>query len=257
MSASASANANTLVYDEKTANLILYACLKRNQRYSTELAHTFVQWKSNTEFPSKTNLYQKIIRFFQERVLEKSIPIFAKTMTGELIPLEYRPYCDKRDLLEQLDRIDSDQFSFGSTNIVRLVEDPTKPVEEGEIFALFQHDIQTVQYTDVQWCDDANVSIHDGPSISYTIKIKSNCFIHSVNGYVGVSQDQVIILDHLFEKNMIMSYNACFVAGQCSLDQIHELVRAIYYNSMDGRYYLTESAQDDLITLFNIIRRDI
>jgi hypothetical protein len=88
-----------LVYLQTKLLLFTY-CVEHNLRCTDEIVSSFIQWKKTIEFPPNTNRYQKATQFFQKK--EEEIPIFAKTMTGELIPLVYHSVRNIRDLLLQL-----------------------------------------------------------------------------------------------------------------------------------------------------------
>lgn len=245
-----------LVFGEKTEDyedVILRVCIERNQRYSHKLVEEYIQWEKANEFASNVHLYKKVYFFFKQRVLEKNIPIFAKTMTGELIPLLYRPYCDKRNLLEQLEEIDSDLYPFGSTNIFRLVEDPSKPVEEGEIFGIIQHEFHVVRYNFIL-DDTSGVIPKNGPYIYYDFKIKAKCFTHDGN-HLDIDHDEVeVSIKHFLDKNTVVTCPS----NEYPIDRIHEEIGSIYFNTNNGdRYYINEQAQQELVALFHIVRRDL
>lgn len=165
-------DANPLRIRMETSHLLLTLCVKRNLQYTNTLFETYVEWKKTVEFAPKTNLYQKTSRFLQETFPEEekenAIPIYAKTMTGELIPLNYYPHSDKRNLQLQLQQVDPEQFPLGSTNIVRLSDDPSAPIQQEEIFGILQHSTKFVTYA--RYTDDQvqfGFTSENGPCISY------------------------------------------------------------------------------------------
>lgn len=245
------------VFGEKAPNyaeVVLRVCVERNLRYSDELVQEYIRWENSTEFAHNVSLYKKVCFFFKQRVLAEKIPIFAKTMAGELIPLQYRPYCDKRNLLEQLEEIDQDLYPIGSTNIIRLVEDSTAPVEEGEVFAIVQQEFHAVQYTNLLSGDSATVTVKHGPKITYNFKIKPKYFTRDECGHLDENLEDVdVSLTHFLHKNTVMTSRFWDVYP---IERLHEEIGSICYNMDVGRYYINEQAQQELVALFHIVRRD-
>lgn len=244
-----------VVFGEKAPNyaeVVLRVCVERNLRYSAELVQEYIQWENATEFTRDVTLYKKVCFFFKQRVLAEKIPVFAKTMSGELLPLLYRPYCDKRNLLEQLEEIDQDLYPIGSTNIIRLVEDSTAPVEEGEIFAIIQQEFHAVQYTDLYSGDNPSVTVKDGPSITYHFKIKPKYFTRE-SAHLDENLDDIhVFLTHFLDKNTVMT--SCFW-DEYPIQRLREKI-SICYSTVEGRYYINQQAQQELVALFHIVRRD-
>lgn len=260
---------SVIPFDESTvdcADAVFGVCIDLNRRYSHDLVKEYIQWEATAAYPPGVERDDKVRAFFHLRLPSPSIPIFAKTMTGELIPLVYRADCDKRHLLKQLETIDAAQFPIGSTDLIRLAES-SMPVEEGEIVGLFQHGIQTVAYPK-QW-DVSDVTLYHGSTIEYCFTIKFSQFtFRGVYGEDVDFDDDVydehltgdidikIDLIHYLERGMIGS-SRCFGNGEYtiySLDQLHDL--EIRYITKEGRYVLKEQARQDLIAMFQVVRRD-
>lgn len=121
-----------------TMYVLMKIGFKQGLRCDRALTEQFIQWKNHTEFPPKTNLYQKALQFIQMRCEESEpIPVFAKTMLGDLIPLEYHPDRDAQDMLIQLEKFDPQLYPLGSVSLTRSEENAGEPVEKSEIFFLF------------------------------------------------------------------------------------------------------------------------
>lgn len=248
----------------ETSCVLMSLCVKSNLSYTLNIHEAFMEWKKVTEFAPKTNLYQKAYRFIQETLLqeeksEKSIPIYAKTLTGDIISLMYNPHYDKRDLQLQLQTIDPTHFPISSTNIVRLSEDPTAPVNAEEIVGLFQHGAKLVYYSPYSK-DHVGRGYYSeyGPSICYAFYIKKEGINRSKE--YGILFDIPINLYYYPETKMIETKQV--IAKPFPLDKLREMI-AMYipvihnvlpYNRNNTT--LTEEAQEELIAIFNTVRRD-
>lgn len=257
----AARDANPQRVFRETKMLLLSLCVDRNLLCTDEMVAAFLQWKMTVEFPPKTNRYQKAIQFLKEREEDRGVPIFAKTMTGELIPLVYHSDRDKRDLLLQLEKVDSEQFPLGSTNIIRIADDSIKPVEAEEIFGLYKNGATLVRYA-----GDGPFS-KDNVRFGFTKKtINKLCVCYNFGilpeGIVPhprmkINYSERVNFEYFYETQEISCYGNTDVYP---LSDIRNLVRQIHIRSHLYTFdytTLTEQAQDDLIAMFETLRRDI
>jgi len=245
----------------ETKMLLLSLCVDRNLRCTDEMVAAFLQWKTAVEFPPKTNRYQKAIQFLKEREEDKGVPIFAKTMTGELIPLVYHSDRDKRDLLLQLEEVDSEQFPLGSTNIVRIADDPSKPVEAEEIFGLYKNGATLVRYAgDGPFSKDMvrfgfTRNTNNKLCVCYNFSILPEGIVPHQRMKIDYSER--IMFEYYHETQEITCYG---ISNVYPLSEIRELVKNIRirsYKYTSDYTTLTEQAQDDLIAVFETLRRDL
>jgi hypothetical protein len=249
----------------ETTYLLLTICVKRNLQYTDKLFQMYVEWKKTMEFAPKTNLYQKVSCFLRETFPEEdeekenAISIYAKTMTGELIPLNYYPHSDKRILQLQLQKIDPEQFPLGSTNIVRLSEDPSAPVQQEEIFGILQHSTKLVTYA--RHVDDQvkfGFNPENGPCISYQFYVIPAGLVSLAGSELKYSTPF-----HIFyypEKKLVDIENISFHPHP--LENLAEKIRkTTIMASTDSYPYrykagFTQDATEEMVTLFQTLLHD-
>lgn len=238
--------------------LLFKLCIERNILYSEQLFQNYTEWKKVTELDHGSNRYTKMVRFLQENVSDKNgIPIYAKTMTGELIPLVYHVGYDKRDLQFQLQTVDPEQFPIGSTNICRVVEDSSEPVKEGEIFAIFQHITQYVNYA-VYYEDRVlpGISPDNYPGIYYRFYVEPEGFTRCSE--LDIPCINTIDFDYYPDLKRF-NYGPRLVEPYL-IERLDEVVKnvPIYVQIYPTIYpsHLTQKAQEELIALIHTMRRD-
>ena len=240
----------------ETFYVLMTLCLKDNHACTMDTVDAYMEWKKTVEFPPNTNLYQKCIRFRNETMRDETIavPIYAKTMTGELIPLVYHPHHDSRELLIQLHQISPEEFPIGSTMIRRLCDDPSVPVQEGDVFGLFRHNATLVYYEPHRHEVAELERTFDRVIVEYDLKIRSAGFNCDPDHEVR-SQD-LLTLRYAPERQTIST----------SRNGIHRSLRDIRdalrewqaFDYMVGDYYtLNEQAQEEIVAVFEAIRRDL
>lgn len=245
----------------ETTYLLLTICVKRNLRYTDQLYEQYTEWKKVREFAPKTNLYQKVYRFLgetfpEEEEKENAIPIYAKTMTGELIPLNYHPHSDKRDLQLQLQQVDPNQFPLGSTKLVRLSEDPSEPVKEEEIFGILQRVTKLVNYI-VHNNDQVNTGFtpENGPCICYQFYVIPAGVV-SVAGSVFKYSTPFQMFYYPEKKLVDIAYIS---TRPQPLENLSEKIqKASIMASTDSYPYryktsLTQEAAEEIVTLFQTV----
>lgn len=261
----AARNANPSRIRMETSYVLLRICMKRNLIYSASLLERYFEWKKVTEFPSYFNLYKKLDRFLRETFPEEerkenAIPIYAKTMTGELIPLSYHAHYDQRDLQFQLQCIDPDQFPVGSTRVVRLSDDPTAPVEENEIFGLYQSSTKFVRFSQYG-CEDqvlAGYIPENGPCICYTFWVEPTAMV-SINGS-DLKHSKNFYIYHYPEKNKVDLHH--ITTNPTSLEKLGEKIANVKISIATSTYpyqwkgSLTQEAAEELAALFQMVRRN-
>lgn len=248
-----------LAYDELYP-LMISVCKDMMIRYQPSMASEFLEWKKVTEFPPKTTRYDKFVRFINEVVkapAEHPIPIVAKLMTGELIPLEYQPRHDKRHLLVQLAKISPEEFPLGSVNITRLCEDPSVPVKEGDVFGLFQNGAKHVSYLHrsnermISWSHDKKY----GPSICYHFQALPSCTIY-LNGQKAMHARHFCL--YYYPRDQLVSKDS--YTTPCYVHELIDNLRSKYigepWEAHVSRYTLTEDALVELCAIFEAIRME-
>lgn len=240
--------------------LMISVCLEMTIRYQPSLIWDFLEWKKVIEFPPKTNRYEKVIRFINEAVkarAEHPIPIVAKLMTGELIPLEYQPHLDKRHLQEQLAKISPEEFPIGSVNITRLCDDPRVPVKEGDVFGLFQNGAKYVSYLHrahekiISWVFDKKY----GPCITYHFQVSPSGAVR-LNGDPLTHSNQFHL--YYYPRDQLVSKDN--YTTPCPFDQLIDHLRTKHightWEAAAYRYMLTDDALAELYAIFNAIRME-
>lgn len=240
-------------------HLLMSICMEDNLKCNTATVDAYLAWKSTKTFPPKTNRHQKCTQFIRETILtldqQPGIPVYAKTMTGELIPLLYRPTRDSRDLLLQLEQFSRDEFPVGSTILARLYdeEDTNTPVKEGDLFGLFQHGASLVSYLPNYASDDVQLSYDGVLTIRYYLFVKRDGFIHDPkeDGLI----DQRLTLYYFPENQTIaMQWDTTRrpVADWRAL--LRDLM--VYQQLVGESFALSNQAQEEIISVFEAIRRD-
>lgn len=244
-------------------SLLLQFCLKLERAYTDELLSEFVRWKLDpaSGAAGMHNLYDKMEAFMKQlqKKQNDSFPVMVKTMTGDLISLEYSPSRDRQQLVQQLMRLDSEIFPENQTLVVRIVEDEKEPVCEGEIFgSIVVPPPSLVSFQRVEEC-----STLDQPAICYPFYLKPNAF-HPYRDVQGIMMLPVystpVTVVHQFEKNTfsLRRYNRNVSSNEYS--SLHELLEQSTYDCND-RYYmhhslhLTAEAIQEIVQLFQVVRR--
>lgn len=238
--------------------LLFKLCIERNILYSEQLFENYTEWKKVTEFDHGSNRYTKMLRFLQENVSDKNgIPIYAKTMTGELVPLVYHVGYDKRDLQFQLQTVDPEQFPMGSTNIVRLREDSSEPVKEGEVFGIFQHITRCVHYA-VYYEDRVlpGITSANYPGIYYRFYVEPEGFTRCSE--LDIPCINTIDFDYYPDLKRFNYGNR--LAELCPIERLDEVVQhvriSVQLYPTTYPSHLTQKAQEELIALIHTMRRD-
>ena len=239
----------------ETFNVLMILCLEDNLRCTMETVNAYMEWKKTVEFPPRANLYQKCERFLRNTILKETaeVPIYAKTMTGELIPLLYHPHHDSRDLLIQLEKIDPEEFPIGSTTLTRLCEDATTPVMEGDIYALFRHNAQMVSYQAYRQDNVEFIPSDDHVVIRYDLKVRADAF--------GYDPNLADIDDTYFALYYSPEHQTVSVHRERNYRPLHEIRDVLreqpLYESRTGNVYrVSDRAQEEIIAVFEAIRRD-
>lgn len=242
-------------------HLLMSICLEKGLKCDASTADAYMAWKSAQEFPPNTNRYQKCMRFINERILPTDEPstgitIYAKTMTGELIPLVYHPHRDARDLLTQLELISPQEFPIGSTSISRLCEEEeaNTPVKEGDIFGLFQHGATLVSYKPQYASEDVFLSYdNERIMIQYYVFVKSDGFVQDPPQENMI--DQRLTLYYFPEDKTIATQ---WDTTRKPLAEAKDLLRhfTVYQQMIGESFALTDQAQEEIMSVFDAIRRD-
>lgn len=239
----------------ETMKILMDMCIKQNLKCDASMVDQYMAWKQTIEFPPNTNLYQKCTRFVNETFPEEAgIPIYAKTLTGELIPLVYHSHHDSRDLLLQLQILSPEEFPLGSTTIARLCEEEEAkpPVKEGDLFGLFHHGAKVVSY-----CPYSNDSVYlhkyePTVAIVYSFQIKPEGLIRGPE--LGLQRPLSLSLHYSSEKQAI-SFRAELMRPLSDLPVILQALSLFEYDTYYS-YSLTDQAQKEVMDLFEAIRRD-
>lgn len=240
----------------ETKFVLMTICVKKNLKCDPSMVDAYMEWKKAIEFPPKTNLYEKCSRFIQETVSkEVAIPIYAKTLTGELIPLVYRPQHDSRDLLLQLQEISPEEFPLGSTMLSRSCEeeDANTPVKEGDIFGLFRNNVEVVSYR--PYSRDKVEFRYDSKrvKIEYGFQIKPEGLVRASE--LRLKYPLSLSIHYLPEVQTVSTH---WYRGQVPISEFEIMLRAetLYDYSTNGSYSLTDQAREEVMAVFHAIRRD-
>ena len=137
------------IIDARKRAFILFnqLCRERNLRLDSVLSNAFLETCLLEEPFRRDQVIEQAVEFIKTHCVESApIPVMAKTMTGDLILLEYHPERDARDLLYQLQSLDPEKYLLGSVSLHRSEEKKGQPVEENEIFFLFHHGASMMEY---------------------------------------------------------------------------------------------------------------
>jgi hypothetical protein len=241
--------------------MMLRCCMEHMIRYHDSMPRDFLEWKKATKFPPKTNLYEKVERFVEETVIgraEKPIPIVAKLMTGDLIPMEYHEHHTKHYHLKQLEKLSPEEFPFGTVNFTRLCEDTKEPVKEGDVFGLFQNGAKLVSYFSqlphertISWLFDKQY----GHAICYYFMIQP-VGIRYESGRPAVRSHRVGL--YYFPREQLVTTNT--EIPPIPLDQLGNTLRTAiigYQWQVEDPFMLTEDAQADLCAVFDVVRMEL
>lgn len=239
--------------------LLMSLCMDDNLKCNAATVDAYLAWKSTKTFPPKTNRYQKCEQFIRETIMpldeQPGIPVYAKTMTGDLIPLLYHPTRDSRDLLIQLEAFSPDEFPVGSTILARIYddEDQKEPVKEGDLFGLFRHGATLVSYEPTYARDDVNLSSDGAVSIRYYLFVNKNGLINPRNP--DLLMDHRITLYYFPEDQTIATQ---WDTTRRSISDWRDLLRSltVYQYLVHESIALTDQAQEEIMAVFEAIRRD-
>lgn len=241
----------------ETMTVLMKLCVKENLTCDASTVNRYMEWKKTVEFPPNTNLYHKCARFVKEAILDKTeaIPVYAKTLTGELIPLVYHPHHDSRDLLIQLEQISPEEFPIGSTSITRLCdeEDAKTPVKEGDLFGLFQHGAKVVSYSrhTADKVECPYLSQHT--LIVYELRINPDGLVRGPQ--LRLTHSLPITLYFCPESQTISTR---WEQAHQPLSELNNLLQSItiYDFKTNYSFSLSDQAREEVIAIFHAIRRD-
>lgn len=240
----------------ETTNVLYTICVKKNLKCDPSMVDAYMAWKQTIEFPPKTNLYEKCSRFIQETIpVAEGIPIYAKTMTGELIPLVYHPHHDSRDLLLQLQQISPEEFPVGSATLARLCEEEelSAPIKEGDIVGLIQNGAEVVSYRALSM-DRVGYSYHSRHvEISYDFQVKPEGLVRGVQ--LKLKYPLSLSINYIPELNAVSTH---WSRIHVPIDEFDQMLRGIslYDYTTNHSYNLTDQARQEVIAVFQAIRRD-
>lgn len=238
----------------ETMKILMDICIKQNLKCNASMVDQYMVWKQTIEFPPNTNLYQKCTRFVNEIFPEEAgIPIYAKTLTGELIPLVYHPHHDSRDLLLQLQIISPEEFPLGSTTIARLCEEEEAPVKEGDLFGLFHHGAEVVSYRPYSDDDVHLLPYEDTVCITYGLQINPEGLIRGPQ--LGLQRPLSLSLHYSPEKQTIATRWDQSHRPMSEFSTILQTLTLYDYSTYHS-YSLTDQAQKEVMAVFEAIRRD-
>ena len=229
--------------------LLMDVHLKRGLRFNPACAEEFIRWKREAEFPPNTNLYQKVVQFIETQGDDNEpepVPVFAKTLIGDLIPLEYRAEHDAQDMLRQLAAFDP-EFRLGTVSIARAEENIGEPVEPSEIFFMYQNGTKLVTYRR----ESDFITHHNRIGYHFTVCPSG------VTDQRHRDMDTHVNILYQPETQEISDYYHDAVP----LSELRQFARDLivgYDHRYDGSiaYYLTEEAQEELCAIFEAVRRD-
>lgn len=259
----------------ETFHVLMTLCLKDNLACTMDTVDAYMEWKKTVEFPPKTNLYQKCTRFLKETVRDETVavPVYAKTMTGELIPLVYHHQHDTRYLLLQLERINPEEFPIGSTILRHISDDPSSPVQEGDLFGLFRHNATRVYYESDREEFAEFYPSEDRVVVEYSLMVRANGFDNyreetdeteeetdetedeeDVSKYRERCQQRILLYYSPEQQTIITGMNRIYFP----LSEMRTMLRELqFYDNMYCTHYrLTEQAQEEMIAIFEAVRRD-
>lgn len=243
--------------------ILLEIHLTRGLRFDPDSVDAFLVWKRETEFPPRTNLYQKAVQFIEMNQKEtEPVPVFAKTMIGDLIPLEYHPERDAQDMLRQLETFDPEAYPLGTVSLGRMEENLGEPVEKSEMFFLFHNGATLVRYSGcAQYKGHDYVSDeffdpnHSEANIVYIFYVLPQ----GIQSYYPAHYTETVQIDYYPKSQLIGSqYNR----GRVPLSGMREFVRDLIvgydhtYHNQPRPATLTEQGQEELCAVFDAIRRD-
>lgn len=241
----------------ETTTVLMKLCVKENLTCDASTVDYYMEWKKAVVFPPNTNLYHKCARFVKEAMLDKTeaIPIYAKTLTGELIPLVYHPQHDSRDLLIQLEQISPEEFPIGSTSITRICdeEDAKSSVKEGDLFGLFQHGAKVVSYSRHVTDKVEFYSLSQHTLIVYELRISPDGLVHGKKR--GLRNSLPLTLYFCPESQTISTR---WDQAHQPLSELPILLQSTTLYDFDTRYFfsLSDQAREEVISIFHVIRRD-
>lgn len=253
----------------EATTILASICHKRGNRFNANMGEQFLAWKRVTDFAPNTNLYQKAVQFLETTGDENEpepVPVFAKTMTGDLIPLEYHAEKDSQDLIRQLAEFAPEEFPLGSTVVFRMMDMVDEPVEKSEIFGIFRNDNKLVTY--VPTLDSIHDEYFQGGhaecAIHYHFRIKPEGL--AVIGLSAralqappITRDVTVPIIYYPQSERIRSeYSGELVPLSELENRLNDMVATREYIDYQTTvmYRLTKEAQDELRCVFMTVRRD-
>lgn len=243
--------------------ILLEIHLKRGLRFDPDSVDAFLVWKRETEFPPRTNLYQKAVQFIElNQKMTEPIPVFAKTMIGDLIPLEYHAERDAQDMLRQLETFDPEAYPLGTVSLGRMEENLGEPVEKSEMFFLFHNGATLVRYNGCAQYRGSDYVLdeffdpnHSEAKIVYIFYVLPE----GIQSYYPARYTESVQIDYYPTSQLIGNqYNR----GRVPLSGMREFVRDLVVGYDHTQHNqprpstLTEQAQEELCAVFDAIRRD-
>lgn len=239
-------------------HLLMTLCMEKNLKCNAATLDAYLTWKSTQIFPPKTNRYQKCEQFIKEMILpldeQPGIPVYAKTMTGDLIPLLYRPTRDSRDLLLQLEAFSPEEFPVGSVILRRLCEeDIRKSVQEGDLFGLIRHDATFVSYEPQYAWEDVQLSYNDILVIRYYVLVKKEGFVHN-HDQKGLISQRLTLYYFPEDQTLATQWDTTRRPVADGRDLFRDFT--VYQPYAGNSFALSDQAQQEIMAVFEAIRRD-
>lgn len=133
----AAISSSTLVQMDTARRILLTLCVKEHIPFKESLIDDYLTWKQQNPQHDKLNAYKKCAIFIKQ-LSSRIIDVMIKTMTGDLIPIEYDEKQGLHGMAVKLNLLDPTTFPPHLTKVFRLQEEDC-PVEEGEIFGVVIH----------------------------------------------------------------------------------------------------------------------
>jgi hypothetical protein len=240
-------NEDPIVKRANARHLLMTAYSERGMRYGEDVVDAYLEWRKTDPAAERCrNAYERVQLYAESRPPVKPFNIFAKTLAGELIPLNYHPEADKRSLINQLATAFPEEFPVGSTMICMGDE----PLEEDSVVGLLSKPLSLITYSKLSVWNSGENDL--GPAMRYQFFVKPEGILQDALNPITYNQEITIVYFPLTCSFRLTWNGLTYPISELSNQLRTYSIATNYYRNT--RKTFTDAAQEELVHAFHAVR---